>query len=49
MISDKIDLALLPSLDVPTGIFGSAIEGALYSDTVVAILVYLYDNSAALI
>lgn len=48
MISDKIDLATLPSLDVPTGIFGSTVEGALYSDKIIAILVYVYDNSAAL-
>ena len=49
MISDGIDLAALPGLDVLTGIFGSAIEGAVYSDTVVAILVYVYDNSASMI
>jgi len=49
MISNKIDLSTLPSLDVPTGIFGSVVEGAVYNDKVVAIMVYVYDNSTVMI
>ena len=46
MNSDKIDLATLPALDVPTGMFGSVVDGAVYNDKVVAIMVYIYDSSA---
>lgn len=44
MNAPKIDLASLPGLDTATGIFGSTSQaGATYNDTVVAIMVYVYD------
>ncbi|MEL6878287.1 MAG: hypothetical protein AAGL68_09345 [Pseudomonadota bacterium] len=48
----KIDLASLPGLDAATGLFGSATQaGANYDDTIVVIMVFIYDTSevAALI
>ena len=40
----NIDLASLPGLETATGIFGSTMAaGATYDDTVVAIMVYVYD------
>ncbi len=41
----KIDLTSLPGLETATGLFGSATQaGATYDDTIVVIMVYLYDT-----
>ncbi|MEP2737221.1 MAG: hypothetical protein ABJP34_13100 [Erythrobacter sp.] len=41
----QIELSALPGLDVATGVFGSLPQStAPYSDTVVAIMVYVYDT-----
>lgn len=42
----KIDLSSLPGLETATGVFGSAMQAASDGgdDTVVAIMVYVYDN-----
>lgn len=40
----KIDLGMIPGLDTATGIFGSVSQAAAtYDNTVVAIMVYVYD------
>ena len=40
-----IELSSLPGLDVATGVFGSTANSAAgYDDTVVAIMVYVYDT-----
>lgn len=47
-----IDLSALPGLETATGVFGSVAQGSMpYSDSVVAVMVYVYDNipEAALI
>ena len=43
---DKIDLEAIPGLDVATAMFGSAVDGVVYNDGTIGILVYIYDNSA---
>jgi hypothetical protein len=40
----QLDLAALPGLDNAVGVFGSAMgETATYSDSIVAIMVYIYE------
>ncbi|QIG53340.1 hypothetical protein G6N82_03510 [Altererythrobacter sp. BO-6] len=40
----QIDLNSLPGLDLATGLYGSATQlAANYDDTIVAIMVYVYD------
>ena len=42
----KIDLASLPGLETAQGLFGSAAQlGATYDDSIVAIMVYIYDTA----
>ena len=41
----NIDLASLPGLETATGLFGSATQsGMVYDDTIVAIMVYVYET-----
>ncbi|MBV7264679.1 hypothetical protein [Erythrobacter ani] len=43
----KIDLATIPGLETAQGLYGSATQfGAAYEDSVVAIMVYVYDTGA---
>lgn len=45
----KIDLASLPGLETAQGLYGSATQlGAMYEDSVVAVMVYVYDNGSAM-
>ena len=40
----NIDIASLPGLDTAMGVFGSAAsQTAFYGDTIVAIMVYVYE------
>ncbi|MCK0128828.1 hypothetical protein [Erythrobacter sp. F6033] len=40
-----IDLATIPGLETAQGLYGSVSSaGAAYEDTIVAIMVYVYDN-----
>ena len=43
----KIDLATIPGLDTAQALFGSVSNNApTYDDSVVAIMVYIYDTAA---
>ncbi|MFL0357100.1 hypothetical protein ACI5KX_11560 [Erythrobacter sp. GH1-10] len=43
----KIDLASLPGLETAQGLFGSATQlGATYEDSVVSVMVYVYDTGS---
>jgi hypothetical protein len=42
----SIDLTAIPGLETAQGLFGSAMQaGATYDDSIVAIMVYIYDTS----
>lgn len=41
----RIDLAAIPGLETATGMFGSVAQATVgYDDTIVAIMVYVYEN-----
>lgn len=44
----KIELASLPGLETAQGLYGSAVQlGAAYEDSVVAVMVYVYEAAPA--